>query len=116
MLLSLYPRPSLDVLMPDPKFCGRLLEPIKIAAMAEGAGLSASPHGPASPAGTAAAAQVCATLPNVPILEFSQGEVPWRRERIDPPEQIVDSALPLSEQPGFGIAINDRTAKKYAVS
>ena len=49
------------------------------------------------------------------ILEFSYGEVPWRAELIDPPEQIVDSAIPLSERPGFGITINERTARKYAV-
>jgi galactonate dehydratase len=107
---------AVDVVMPDPKFCGGLLELKKIAAMAEGAGLLASPHGPASPVGTAAAAQVCATLPNFLILEFSYGEVPWRAELIDPPEQIVDSALPLSERPGFGISINERTAKRYAAS
>jgi len=107
---------AVDVVMPDPKYCGGLLELKKIAAMAEGAGLLASPHGPASPVGTAAAAQVCATLPNFLILEFSYGEVPWRAELLDPPEQIVDNALPVSGRPGFGIAINERTAKKYAAN
>jgi galactonate dehydratase len=105
---------AVDIVMPDPKFCGGLLELKKIAAMAEGAGLLVSPHGPASPVGTAAAAQICATLPNFLILEFSYGEVPWRAEVIDPPEQTVGSALPLSERPGFGFTINERTAKKYA--
>ena len=107
---------AVDIVMPDPKYCGGLLELKKIAAMAEGAGLLVSPHGPASPVGTAAAAHVCATLPNFLILEFSYGEVPWRAELIDPPEQIGDSALLLPERPGFGITINERTAKKYAVS
>ena len=51
---------------------------------------------------------------NFLILEFSYGEVPWRAELIDPPEQIVGSAMPLSERPGFGITINERTARKYA--
>jgi len=107
---------AVDVVMPDPKYCGGLLELKKIAAMAEGAGLLASPHGPASPVGTAGAAQVCGTLLNFLILEFSYGEVPWRAELIEPPEQIVDSALPLSTRPGLGITLNERTAKKYAVS
>jgi galactonate dehydratase len=105
---------AVDIVMPDPKFCGGLLELKKIAAMAEGAGLSVSPHGPASPVGTAAAAQVCATLPNFLILEFSYCEVPWRAELIDPPEQIVDSALPLGAGPGLGITLNEGTARKYA--
>jgi galactonate dehydratase len=107
---------AVDIVMPDPKYCGGLLELKKIAAMAEGAGLLVSPHGPASPVGTLAAAHVSATLPNFLILEFSYGEVPWRAELIDPPETISNSALPLSERPGLGITLNERTAKKYAVS
>jgi galactonate dehydratase len=107
---------AVDIVMPDPKYCGGLLELKKIAAMAEGAGLLVSPHGPASPVGNAAAAHVCATLPNFLILEFSYGEVPWRAELIDPPEVVSDSALALAERPGFGIALNERTAKKYAAS
>jgi galactonate dehydratase len=106
---------AVDVVMPDPKYCGGLLELKKIAAMAEGAGLLASPHGPASPVGTLAAAHVCATLPNFLILEFSYGEVPWRAELIEPAEQIVGGGLPLSGRPGFGISLNERTARKYAV-
>jgi galactonate dehydratase len=105
---------AVDIVMPDVKFCGGMLELKKIAAMAEGAGLLTSPHGPASPVGNVAAAHVCATLPNFNILEFSYGEVPWRAELIEPAERIVDSALPLSDAPGFGIALNAQTARKYA--
>lgn len=106
---------AVEIVMPDPKYCGGLLELKKIAAMAEGAGLQVSPHGPASPVGNAAAAQVSATLPNFLILEFSYGEVPWRAELIDPPEVVADSALALTQRPGLGIALNERTAKKFAV-
>jgi len=84
--------------------------------MAEAAGLLASPHGPASPVGNMAAAQVCATLPNFNILEFSFGEVPWRAELIDPPERVVNSALPLTDAPGFGITLNEKIAAKYAAA
>jgi galactonate dehydratase len=107
---------AVDIVMPDPKYCGGVLELKKIAAIAEGAGLQVSPHGPASPVGTMAAAHVSATLPNFLILEYSYGEVPWRAEFIDPPETILDSALTLSERPGFGIALNERMAKKYAAA
>jgi galactonate dehydratase len=104
---------AVDIVMPDVKFCGGMLELKKIAAMAEGAGLLASPHGPASPVGNVAAAHICATLPNFNILEFSYGEVPWRAELIEPPEKIENSALPLTEVPGFGITLNEKTAAKY---
>jgi galactonate dehydratase len=99
---------AVDVVMPDVKFCGGMLELKKISAMAEGAGLLVAPHGPASPVGNIAAAHVCATMPNFHILEFSYGEVPWRAEFIDPPEG------PLTDAPGFGITLNEKIAAKYA--
>ena len=107
---------AVDIVMPDVKVCGGMLEMKKIVALAEGAGLIASPHGPASPVGNVTAAHVIATIPNFNILEFSYGEVPWRAELIDPPEQIVDSALVVSKRPGLGIKLNEKTAAKYAVS
>jgi galactonate dehydratase len=69
-----------------------------------------------SPVGNVSAAHVIATIPNFNILEFSYGEVPWRAELIDPPEQIIDSALLLSQWPGLGIKLNETTAAKYAVT
>jgi galactonate dehydratase len=107
---------AVDIVMPDVKVCGGMLEMKKIAALAEGAGLITSPHGPASPVGNVTAAHVIATIPNFNILEFSYGEVPWRAELVDPPEQIIDSALVLSKRPGLGIELNDRIAAKYAVT
>lgn len=106
---------AVDIVMPDVKYCGGILELKKIAAVAEGAGLPTSPHGPASPIGNLAAAHAIATVPNFNILEFSYGEVPWRAELIDPPEQVDKSSLVLSTRPGFGARLNEKTAAKYAV-
>ncbi|MBI3684207.1 MAG: mandelate racemase/muconate lactonizing enzyme family protein, partial [Acidobacteria bacterium] len=97
---------AVDILMPDIKYCGGLLEMKKIAAMGDGAGLLVSPHGPASPVGNAAAAQVCVTLPNFQILEFAFGETEGRAELIEPAERIEKGALAVSDKPGFGITLN----------
>jgi len=105
---------AVDVAMPDVKACGGMLELKKIAALAEAAGLPVSPHGPASPIGNVAAAQVIATAPNFNILEFSYGEVPWRAELISPAEEIVEGSLGLSARPGFGIVLNDRAIARHA--
>ncbi|MES1261405.1 MAG: mandelate racemase/muconate lactonizing enzyme family protein [Acidobacteriota bacterium] len=104
---------SVDIAMPDVKYCGGLLELKKIASLAEAAGLRVSPHGPASPVGNVAAAHVCAGLPNFLILEFAYGEVPWRAELIDPPEQLTGGFLGLTARPGFGIRLNEKVAAKY---
>jgi galactonate dehydratase len=104
-----------DIVMPDVKYCGGMLELKKIASLAEAAGLRVAPHGPASPVGNVAAAHVCADMPNFLILEFSYGEVPWRAELIDPPEHIEKGFLQLTSRPGLGIRLNEKTAAKYQV-
>ena len=107
---------AVDILMPDMKYCGGMLELKKIAAMAEGFRLPVSPHGPASPVGNMAAAHVCAGLPNFQILEFSFGETDWRAELIDPPEEVLGGYMTVSDRPGFGIELNQKTAHKYAAA
>lgn len=106
---------AVDIVMPDVKYCGGMLELKKIAALAEGAGLKVAPHGPASPVGNIAAAHVCATMPNFHILEFSFGEVPWRAELIDPAEELDKGYMTISERPGFGISLNDKTIARQRI-
>lgn len=106
---------AVDIVMPDVKYCGGMLELKKIAALAEAAGMQVSPHGPASPIGNLAAAHVCAGIPNFQILEFSHGEVPWRAEIVDPPEQISGGYITLSSRPGLGVDLNDRVVAAHRV-
>jgi galactonate dehydratase len=107
---------AVDILMPDVKYCGGMLELKKISAMAEAAGLACSPHGPASPVGNMAAAHVCVGLPNFLILEFSHGEVPWRAELVDPPEPMAKGYLTVADRPGLGYELNEVVARQYAVT
>lgn len=106
---------AVDIVMPDVKVAGGMLELKMIAALAEGAGLMCSPHGPASPIGNAAAGHVMATVPNFQIFEFSFGEVDWRAELVDPPERVENGALILPDRPGLGHTINRKLAAQYAV-
>ena len=101
-----------DILMPDIKYCGGMLELKKIAAMAEGAGLPVAPHGVASPVGHLAAAHVAATLPNFLILEYSYGEVRWRADLVEPPEAIEGGSVRVTGRPGLGCALNETTIRK----
>ncbi len=104
---------AVDIVMPDVKYCGGMLELKKIAAVAEAVAMPVSPHGPASPVGNLAAAHVCAGMPNFQILEFGFGEVPWRAEIVDPPEEIINGYLTPSLRPGLGITLNDKLVAKY---
>lgn len=107
---------TVDVLMPDVKWCGGLLELRKVAAMAEGMGLLVSPHGPASPVGNIAAGHACVTMPNCEINEFAYAEVPWRADLVQPPEAFAKGRLVLSDRPGFGISLNERLVSQFAVA
>ena len=106
---------AVGVAMPDVKCCGGLLEAKKIAAMAEGAGVKLSPHGPASPVGDMAAAHVCATLRNFVILEHAYGEVPWRAELVSPAEHFVNGRIRLTDAPGLGIDWNEAVMKQHSI-
>ena len=105
-----------DILMPDVKYCGGMLELKKISALAEAAGLTVAPHGPASPVGNMSAAHVCVGMPNFLILEYAHGEVPWRSELVDPPEAMEKGYLTVSDQAGLGYDVNEAVAKKYAAN
>lgn len=105
---------AVDIIMPDIKYCGGMLELKKVASIAEGAGVLTAPHGPASPVGHLAAAHVSATLPNFQILEYSFGEVPWRAELVDPPEALEKGRVVLSDRPGLGVTLNQRVVRAQA--
>ena len=104
---------AVDTVMPDVKYCGGMYELKKIAAMAEGAGLKCSPHGPASPVGNMAAAHVCATMPNFDILELAYGEVAWREETVVPRERLDAGYLTIPERPGIGYEMNPQHWDRY---
>ncbi len=107
---------AVDILMPDIKTIGGMLELKKTAALAEAAGLAVAPHGPAGPVGNMAAAHVCVGLPNFDILEFSYGETDWRAELVEPPESLRNGRLRVSERPGLGLKLNEKTAREHAAT
>jgi galactonate dehydratase len=103
---------ALDILMPDVKHCGGMLELKYIAAMAETAGLHVAPHNPSGPVATASSVHAVATIPNFKILEMAHGEVPWRSSLIQPEEQFENGFITVSNNPGIGITLNKKELSK----
>lgn len=97
-----------NIAMPDIKYCGGAFELKKIAALCEGAGMRVAPHGPASPIGHVAAAQVCATLPNFLILEYAFGETNWRADLVEPAEDLAKGRFAVPARPGWGFVLNEK--------
>lgn len=99
-------RRVVDVIMPDVKHCGGLLEMKRIAGAARMAGVLVAPHSPSGPVSSAAGAQVMSTVTNFSILEYAWGEASWRPELLDPPERIEGGHLELSSESGLGHRLN----------
>ncbi len=106
---------AVDVIMPDVKHCGGLLELTHIAAAADADGVTVAPHNPSGPVSTAASVQVCANIRNFRLLELQWGEVPWRGDLLTPPEKFEKGAIQVPAQPGFGIRLNDKLAQAHAL-
>jgi galactonate dehydratase len=104
---------AVDVIMPDVKHCGGLLELSRIAAMAEADGVKVAPHNPSGPVSTAASIQVCSFLANFNFIELQWGEVPWRRDLLSPPEVFKDGSIQVPERPGFGVELDERVIRAH---
>jgi galactonate dehydratase len=103
---------ALDVVMPDVKWCGGILEARKIAAMAESFGVEVSPHNMSGPVSTAASVHLCATLPNLFMLEYCWGVPPWRGELVRGSERVVNGCIPVPTEPGLGVQWDPAAARR----
>ena len=108
-------RQAVQVIMPDVKHCGGLLEMTRIAAMARAAGISVAPHNPSGPVATMASVHICAGMANFRLLELQWGEVDWRSDLIIPGERFEKGFIDVPSRPGFGIRLNDTLAKSKPV-
>jgi galactonate dehydratase len=104
---------AVNVIMPDVKHCGGLLELTHIAAMADLDGVTVAPHNPSGPVSTAASIQVCAVIKNFRLLEFQWGEVDWRHDVLNPPERFVQGNIAVPDRPGFGVELNDTVVRAH---
>jgi galactonate dehydratase len=106
-------RRAVDVIMPDVKHCGGLLEMTRIASMARADGVAVSPHNPSGPVSTAANVQIGAGMANFRILELQWGEIGWRSELVLPEERFVHGSISVPARPGLGIQLNDKVARAH---
>lgn len=96
-----------DVIMPDVKHCGGLLELTRIAAAADNAGISVAPHNPSGPVSTGASVHIAAGMRNFNFLELQYGEVDWRSNALTPSEVFTDGSILVPNRPGFGMELDE---------
>ena len=97
-----------DVIMPDVKYAGGLVEMLRIAETAAASGVQCSPHNPSGPIAHAHSVHLSALLEAFPFLEFQYAESPLFFEIVTgafPDPRTGSSVVPTVPGSGAGIDI-----------
>ncbi|HLE42456.1 MAG TPA: mandelate racemase/muconate lactonizing enzyme family protein [Methylomirabilota bacterium] len=103
---------AMDVVMVDVPWNG-FAESRKIAQLAETHELNVAPHNYYSHLSTLHSLHLCATVPNVRIMEIDVDDVPWKDELVDHPPVLEAGHVLLPTRPGWGAELNEAVARKH---
>ena len=101
-----------DVFMIDVPWNG-FSQSKKIGDLAEVFQLNVAPHNYYSHMSTYVSAALCATLPNVRIMEIDIDDVPWKDELTTAVPDIKDGYMTIPGGPGWGIDLNEEVARAH---
>ncbi len=107
---------GVDVIQPDVGRVGGLTEAKRVCDYAEDNGILVVPHCWKSAIGIAASAHLSATTNMCPYIEFLPTELAesqLRKDLVSKELDVIDGQIPLPQQPGLGIEINDDKLKEY---
>jgi L-rhamnonate dehydratase len=109
-------RGQVDVLQPDVNRCGGLTELRRIAELATHHGAEVVPHGWKTGITVAAQRHFQAATPCCPMIETFHPELfesTLRSSLTGPEAVVVDGFLPLPDQPGLGVAVDEMIVDRY---
>ena len=85
----------------------------KIGDLAEVFEHNVAPHNYYSHLSTFISAALCATLPNIRIMEIDIDDVPWKDDLTTNTPEIIDGYMTIPNGPGWGIDINEEVARAH---
>lgn len=101
---------AVDVVQPDVCYLGGINRTLKVAKMAEAAGLPVTPHSANLSLVTVFTLHLMGALPNAgPYVEFSiegRDYYPWQEGLFSPSFRIKDGRVRIPDGPGWGIDVN----------
>ena len=101
---------AVDVVQPDVCYLGGINRTLKVAKMAEAAGLPVTPHSANLSLVTVFTLHLMGALPNAgPYVEFSIEGLdyyPWQEGLFSPAFQIEAGRVRIPDGPGWGIEVN----------
>jgi L-alanine-DL-glutamate epimerase-like enolase superfamily enzyme len=105
--------PAVDIVQPDICYLGGLLRTLRVARMAEKAGMPCVPHSANLAMVTVFTLHLLAAIPNAgPFLEYSIEDTPWAAGLFDPALKVVDGEVPMSGEPGWGVRVSPAWLEK----
>ncbi|MGI9390740.1 MAG: mandelate racemase/muconate lactonizing enzyme family protein [Boseongicola sp.] len=107
---------AVDVLQPDPAFCGGITETMRIATLASTHNLRLAPHLWAGAPCYFAGLHVCAAAPASYMVEYSLGANPMIHELSSAPVEAKDGFVTVPDAPGLGLDIAMDVVEKYSKS
>ena len=104
-----------EILSPDVQKAGGILETKKIADHADQYYIPIAPHNIASPVGTMAAVQLCASIPNFLLLEFHANDIPWWGNLVKGRSAplVENGRITLPSRPGLGIELDEDEVERH---
>jgi L-alanine-DL-glutamate epimerase-like enolase superfamily enzyme len=103
---------AMDVVMIDVPWNG-FARSRRIADLAETYELNVAPHNYYSHLSTLHSLHLCATVPNVRIMEIDVDDVPWKDALVDHPPVVEAGAVLLPTRPGWGADLNEAVAREH---
>ena len=105
---------AVDILQPDPAFCGGITEAMRIAALAASFNLRLAPHLWAGAPCFFAGLHVLAAAPAGFMVEFSLGANPMIHTLSRAPVRVVDGLIDVPDGPGLGLDMDTDMIARYA--
>lgn len=103
---------AMDVCIIDVPWNG-FSQSVQIGRMAEAYEINIAPHNYYSHLADLHSLHLCATLPNVRIMEIDIDDVPWKRDLVTRPPVIRDGHIFLPQGPGWGADIDEEVLRAH---
>src|SRR6185295_2117858 len=111
--LPFFERHAADVFMIDVPWNG-IAQGKKVGDLADTFRHNVAPHNHYSHLSTHMSAALCASLPNVRIMEIDIDDVPWKDELVTHAPEITAGYMKIPKGPGWGTAVNEEVARAHA--
>ncbi len=107
---------AVDIVQPDASRCGGISEVLRVAKMAQAAGLEFATHTWSDALAIMANAQVVSSMPHGLTVEMDQTGIPFIDELLAEPLTVRDGQLQLSRAPGLGVELDQRVVARYRMA